>query len=321
MKIFDGHADILHDIALKRKLGYENIFEKFHSEKFKKGEVMGGIFAAWLNDSYKEEEWEKEMIYMITSSMFEINNNKNLFHIIKNKGDFEKGLKSDKFNVLLGVEGLKAIGKNLDWLDMLYNLGFRHATLTWNEKNLLASGAKSDEDTGLSPLGEDVVKKMNSLGMIVDVSHASEKTFWDIVNTTSKPIIASHSNAKTLCNHVRNLSDEQIKAIANLNGVIGVVACNSFINPVENEADLNGFVDHIDYMVKIAGINHVGLGFDFCEYLPNPQGLPYSNPKNLNGASEAQNVIKELKKRGYSQEEIEKIAYKNFMRVIDEILL
>lgn len=331
MKIFDGHADIWFDVAKHRKNGCENIVKNYHLERFKQGNVMGGIFVSFLDYCYNDENAEKEFIYMLNAANHEINSNPEIFHIIKNKGDFEKGINSGKLNVLMGIEGLRAIKDNLDWLDTLYNLGYRHATLTWNEENALATGAGGNAEHGLSEAGRKAVKKMNELGMVVDVSHANEKTFWDIYEICEKPFIASHSNAKALCDVPRNLTDAQIKAVAEKGGVIGVNAYAGFVkicdysslDVVEN-ADtsknplLSEYVDHIDYIINLVGINHVGLGFDFCEYLDDEYITAI--PKNLENASKAQNVIAELKKRGYLEEDIEKIAYKNFMRVIDENL-
>ncbi len=329
MKIFDGHADIWSDTAEKRKKGCEDIVKNFHLERFEKGEIFGGIFSAWLDDKIPEDKWEKEFIYMLNSVNHEINSNPEIFNIIKRKGDFQKGIESGKLNVLMGVEGLRAIGDNLDWIDTLYNLGYRHATLTWNEKNFLGTGAGGKSEEGLTILGEKAVKKMNDLGMIIDVSHASEGTFWDIAKICSKPFIASHSNARALCNVPRNLTDEQVKAVAHSGGVIGVNGYIGFIKqydfsslvPIENsdlflKPDVKDLADHIDYIVKLTGIDYVGFGFDFCEYLS--EELKDTNPKNLEDASKAQNIIEELRKRGYSEEDVEKIAYKNFMRVIEE---
>lgn len=158
---------------------------------------------------------------------------------------------------------------------------------------------------------------MNELGMIVDVSHANEKTFWDIYEVSDKPIIASHSNARKLCDHVRNLTDEQIKAIAESGGLVGAVAYKGFVDLEKEKQTIERYVDHIDYMVSLAGIKHVGLGFDFCEYLYAGRTGKDMNPKGLEDASYAQNVIEELRKREYSEEDIRKIAYENFMRVIE----
>lgn len=322
MKIFDLHADIWYDIHRKKKEGIEKErFKKFHLERLRKGEIFGGIFVAWLDSKYEKEQVEKEMMLMINVTMNEINSNEDIFHILKSKEDFLNP-NFEKINVLMGIEGLRVVENNLDWLDTFYNLGFRHATLTWNEENSLGTGVLGDKERGLTELGKKAIEKMDKLGMIIDVSHANEKTFWDIYNTTTRPIIASHSNCKSLCDVPRNLTDEQIKAIAQKGGLIGVNAYVGFIkkceysNPVKVEdvdfnkrPTLKDLVDHIDYLVNLVGINHVAFGFDFCEYL---EGHSDTNPIDLEDASKSQNIIQELLNRGYTKEDIEKIAYKNF---------
>ena len=319
MKIFDGHADIWYDVAQKRKNSEENIVKKYHLDRFKAGNVMGGIFIAYLE--YNDElDDEKEMFHLINSTIHEIKSNSEIFNIIKRKGDFNRGIVEEKLNVIMGVEGLRAIGSNLDWLDTLYELGFRHASLTWNEENDLATGVAGDESRGLTPIGIEAIKKMEKLGMIIDVSHANEKSFWDIYNNTSKPFIASHSNAKALCNHRRNLTDEQIKAIASRDGVIGVNAYKHFISLDSHNQTLERFVDHIEHIISLVGIRHVALGFDFCEYLYTDKKEEDINPKGLENVSKAMGIIKELARRGYEESDIRKIAFENFMRIAETVL-
>ena len=319
MRIFDGHADIWYDVAQKRKLGKENIFKEYHLDRFRAGNIIGGIFIAYLEHIENLDD-EKEMIQMLAAASHEINTNAELFNIIKKRGDFNKGLVNEKMNVLMGVEGLRAIRTNLDWLDMLYNMGFRHCSLTWNEENALATGIAGNDNRGLTAHGKEAVKKLEELGMIVDCSHANEKTFWDIYETSTRPFIASHSNARALCDHKRNLTDEQIKAIAQRDGLIGVNAYRNFVSQDENKKDMKHYVDHIDYLVSLAGIKNVALGFDFCEYLHKDRKDLDSNPLGLENASQAQNVIEELYRRGYKDSDVRKIAYENFMRIIETIL-
>lgn len=319
MKIFDGHADIWYDVAKRRKLGEESVVKKYHLDRFKSGNVMGGIFIAYLEHVDGQDD-EKEMMHLINSTIHEIKTNSELFNIIKKQGDFNKGIVDEKLNVLMGVEGLRAIGKNLDWLDTLYELGFRHASLTWNEENELATGVAGDENRGLTELGIEAVKKMENLGMIIDVSHANEKTFWDIYNNTTKPFIASHSNAYSLCKHKRNLTDEQIKAIASRGGVIGVNAYKGFVAIDPARQNLERYVDHIEHIISLVGIKHVALGFDFCEYLYTDRKEEEVNPRGLENASKASSVLDELLKRGYSESDVRKIAYENFMRVIETLI-
>ncbi|WP_349763760.1 dipeptidase [Fusobacterium sp. SYSU M8D902] len=319
MKMFDGHADIWYDVAKKRKLGEERIVERYHLDRMRSGNIMGGIFIAYLG--YEEGQDDvKEMLHLVNSTIHEIKNNPELFNIIKKKGDFNRGLVEEKLNVLMGIEGLRAIGKNLDWLDTLYELGFRHASLTWNEENDLATGVGGDENRGLTDIGLEAVKKMEKLGMIIDVSHANEKTFWDIFNNTTKPIIASHSNAYSLCKHKRNLTDEQIKAIASRDGIIGVNAYKGFVAIDPARQNLEKYVDHIEYIISLVGVKHVALGFDFCEYLNPEKKEEDINPKGLENASKAYAVIEELRRREYSESDIRKIAYENFMRIAENLL-
>lgn len=319
MKIFDGHADIWYDVAQKRKLGEENIVKKYHLDRLRAGNIIGGIFIAYLEHIDGQDD-EKEMFHLINSTIHEIKNNPDIFNIIKKKGDFNRGIVDEKLNVLMGVEGLRAIGKNLDWLDTLYELGFRHASLTWNEENELGTGVAGDEKKGLTSVGVEAVKKMENLGMIVDVSHANEKTFWDIYENTTKPIIASHSNAKSLCNHRRNLTDEQIKAIASRDGLIGVNAYKGFVAIDPARQNVERYIDHIEHMVSLVGVKHVALGFDFCEYLYPDKKQEDINPQGLENASKAFSVIDGLYKRGYSESDIRKIALENFMRITENLL-
>lgn len=318
MKIFDGHADIWYDVAQKRKLGEEGIVKKYHLDRLKAGKIIGGIFVAYLEHIDGQDD-EKEMFHLINSAIHEIKTNPEIFNIIKKRGDFNKGIVEEKLNVIMGIEGLRAIGKNLDWLDTFYELGFRHASLTWNEENDLATGIKGDKNRGLTDVGIEAIKKMENLGMIIDVSHANEKTFWDIYNNSKKTIIASHSNAKSLCKHDRNLTDEQIKAIAERDGVIGINAYKGFVAIDPARQNLQRFVDHIEYIISLVGIKHVALGFDFCEYLYPNKKEEEINPLGLENASKVSNVIEELYKRGYNENEIRKITFENFMRISEKL--
>lgn len=319
MKIFDGHADIWYDVAKKRKLGEENIFKKYHLDRLKTGNIMGGIFIAYLEQIEGQDD-EKEMFHLINSTIHEIRENQDIFNIIREKGDFNRGIVEGKFDIIMGIEGLKAIGKNLDWIDTFYELGFRHASLTWNEENHLATGVDGDKERGLTSIGKEAVKKMEKLGIIIDVSHANDKTFWDIYDNTTKPIIASHSNVKALCDHKRNLTDEQIKAIAKRDGVIGINAYKKFLARDRYKQNLERYVDHIEHIISLVGIKHAALGFDFCEYLYIDKKDEDINPIGLENASKAVSVLEELYKRGYNENDIRKIAFENFMRITEMIL-
>ncbi len=248
------------------------------------------------------------------------------------------------------------IENSLDNLDKLYERGARYMTLTWNNSTSWASSA-ADETTkkdslphkGLTDFGKQVVKRMNELGMLIDISHVGEQTFWDVMAVTSKPIIASHSCAWTLCPHRRNLKDDQLKAIGRNGGVIHLNFYSGFIDSTyekkikdflaqhKPEVDslieqqkqpdyaammvaekykdellqfrppLSLLLDHLDYIVNLVGVDHVGLGSDF-------DGIE-SAPKELNGVEDFPLITKALLERGYRKKDILKILGGNFIRV------
>ena len=161
--------------------------------------------------------------------------------------------------------------------------------------------------------------------MILDVSHTNEKTFWDICKVATKPFIASHSNCRSLCDVPRNLTDDQLREIAIRNGVVGVNSYEEFVSSDLEKRTVEHLVDHIDHMVEVMGIDHIGLGFDFAEYLNADTLKHYASTytygvRGLEDTTKAKNIISVLEKRDYSKEDIEKICYKNFYRVIKEII-
>jgi membrane dipeptidase len=164
---------------------------------------------------------------------------------------------------------------------------------------------------GLTPFGKKVVEEMNSLGMLVDVSHISEKGFWDVLELTRSPIIASHSNAQSICSHVRNLTDEQIKAIGKNGGVMGINFYPAFLND-SKKASVTDIVNHIEHMASLVGCDYIGIGADFDGVEALPEGI--------NGLQDVEKVINTLLKLNYSQEWVEKIAGLNFLRVIKSVL-
>ncbi|NMA55542.1 MAG: membrane dipeptidase [Firmicutes bacterium] len=216
-----------------------------------------------------------------------------------------------KIAVVLSLEGGEALGDDPGLLEVFYQLGVRAIGLTWNERNLLASGiADNDSGSGLTALGCQAVKIAQELGMLLDVSHLSTKSFWDLLHLARGPVIASHSSAFALCPHPRNLTDEQARALAQTGGVIGVNFHTPFLCRAER-AQLEDVVDHIDYLVQLVGPEHVGLGSDF-------DGIPVP-PQGLEGPHHFPALARALKKRGYGQKEIKAIMGLNFFRVIPQL--
>lgn len=260
---------------------------------------------------------------------------------------------------ILCIEGGHSIDDDLSILRMYHRLGARYMTLTWNNSNNWADGVLDEpRHGGLNHFGKQVVREMNRLGMLVDISHVAPSTFWDAIETTTKPVIASHSSVKAICAAPRNLEDIQIEAIANNGGVVGVNYEVTFVSEAyraaknvldkekiediqkaekDHPADSDGLrnalrdadqrhdekvaglpkpryteiVDHIDHVISVAGIDHVGLGSDF-------DGA--SMPEGMEDCSKVPMITDELVKRGYREGDIRKILGENFMRVMEEAL-
>ncbi|MBF8983899.1 dipeptidase [Lutibacter sp. B2] len=321
--IFDAHGDIWTDVTVKRQKGERNVFKKHHLKGYEQGQIKGGIFVIWVDPPYDKDPMRRT-IEIIENMSVEIIENQDIFQIIRGYEDIEKAVKNHKLAILIGMEGLSAIGKNVDLLNAFYMFGARHASLTWNEENELGTGSKGNPDRGITKYGIEAVKKLEQLGMIVDVSHANEKTFWGIHDVATKPFIASHSNCKALCDAPRNLTDEQLKAIAKRGGVVGLNAFSDFVHGDKDKRDIEHLMDHMDHMVGIMGIDHVGFGFDFNDYLEGSLLSGFADEdealtKGLENVTKVPDVISMLQKRGYSYDDIEKIKYKNFFRVIKEV--
>lgn len=176
--------------------------------------------------------------------------------------------------VLLAIEGLDVLGEDLDLLDLFFQLGVRSAMLTWNGRNRLADGATDQESKGgLSRLGRQVIRRMGELGMVVDVSHLAERAFWDVLEETGGPLMASHSNAKALCDHPRNLSDEQLKALGERRAVIGINFYSRFLT-AEGDTTSEDLLRHMAHILDVAGPGAVGLGSDWDGIEAWPVDLP-----------------------------------------------
>lgn len=218
-----------------------------------------------------------------------------------------------KAATLLAIEEGGAIDGSLEALRCLYDLGVRAMTLTWSNRNDIADGVNEESSGGgLTVFGRQVVAEMNKLGMLVDVSHIAPAGFWDVIEASSKPIIATHSNAKALCPHPRNLDDKQILAINENDGLIGVTFAGQFLEHDYNDACIESIYRHIDYMLNLMGNDdHIGFGSDF-------DGISHP-PYNLHGVQDYSAVYEYLSKK-YSASTVEKITHKNVLNLLQKVL-
>ncbi|MGI6212368.1 MAG: dipeptidase [Anaerovoracaceae bacterium] len=323
---FDAHSDIWTDITIHHLNGEHNVFHDRHAERLKKGGVEGSILVIWVDPPY-DKDYAARTRDIMKSVREEISEAED-FRIVKSYSDITQAEKDGKIYILLGVEGLANIGDDPSRIDEYYEFGCRHAMLTWNEANALAAGAVSGDNYGLTKAGKKTVRMMQEKGMLVDTSHLNEAGFWDIIDLTSKPIVASHSNASALCGVPRNLTDDQLRAIAGVGGVVGLNAFAAFTDADPRKATVERLAEHAAHMIDVMGIDHVGLGFDFCEFLENEDTIASMgggerenlNVRGMADATQIDRLFICFQKMGMSKEDMKKIARDNFRRVIRETI-
>ena len=261
--------------------------------------------------------------------------------LIRGPNDVEQAKKQGKLGVLINFQNSAAIGLDLKNLDTFYDMGLRQIQLTFNWRNWVGDGCTERTQAGLSYFGVDMVHRMNELGMLVDVSHTGYQSTLDAIEVSKGPIVFSHTNCKAVCDHPRNKTDDQIKALAAKGGVMGLTCFNWFVS---NKAvsTLDDLLDHYDYMMKLVGADHIGIGSDFnvAAWAGRVPDAEWEQHMRLYGEREAKvlksrfppyidavngpqryHVIAQgLRKRGFSTGDIEKILGLNFLRVYKQVL-
>ena len=357
--VIDTHNDFISTGIEKGKSFDQNLKGITHSDlnRMKEGGIDVQVFSIFCDENYGKGTAYAFANREIDTLYATVARNPNRMMIVRNSKDLQTAVSTGKLGAMMGVEGGHMIEDEISNLEKLHARGARYMTLTWNNSTSWASSAADERAKkdlghpyGLNALGEQIVKRMNELGMIVDISHVGERTFYDAIRISTKPVIASHSCAYALCPVPRNLTDEQIKAVGKNGGVIqlnfysGFVDSsfrdknNAFIRKHQQEKDsllksnpsdfyanlylhekykdeidgvrpsLTLLIDHLDHIVKLIGVNHVGLGSDF-------DGIN-SSPRELNDVTNMPLITEELMKRGYSKKDIFKILGGNFIRAL-----
>lgn len=315
MKLIDLHCDTISKIHRSNK--NINLYENnLHVDikKLKSANSIAQFFAMFIEYGDKPDIYENYFDYlmsMLDEFYMQIEQNSEHIALATNYDELIKNIENNKISAFLTVEEGGVIGNNLYNLRNLYRLGVRLITLTWNFPNILGypNYKKEYMDKGLTEFGIEAVKEMNRLGMLVDVSHLSDTGFYDVAKISQKPFIASHSNSREIKNHPRNLTNNMIKVISNNGGIIGINFCPSFIE--NNKSSVEGLIKHIKNIKKIGGIDCISMGSDFDGISGN---LEIKNIGKMN------KLIISLEKEGFSTEEIEKIFYRNALRVIKEVM-
>lgn len=307
-KIIDLHCDTLTTALEKNK----NLFENdLHIDIKRLNNFKGSIqvFAIWLSKKYYKNSFEYTNA-VIDFYEDEIGKNNHIIEKIFSVNDIEKAKNLNKLGSILSIEGGESLIGDLKNVEYFYNRGVRILTLCWNYENHLGYGALEKGNLGLKDFGKQVVLKMNELGMIIDVSHLNEAGFWDVYNISKKPFIASHSNAYGVHNHVRNLKDDQIKAIAEKGGIIGINLYPYFLNG-KQFAKIENIINHIDYISKLIGFDNISLGGDF-------DGIEIT-PNKINNILDYPLLFQEIEKK-YGDLACEKICFENAYKFLTKNL-
>ncbi|WP_053956114.1 dipeptidase [Inediibacterium massiliense] len=311
MRVIDLHCDtILRLMEDKESLELKRNLYSIDIEKLKKANSMAQFFALYID--LKGEGPLENALEMLDKFYIEMNKNKDSICIAKNYEELMKNEKEGKISAFLTIEEGGALKGKIHHLKNFYRLGVRLITLTWNYPNEIGypSAGGVYQDQCLTKFGEEVVYEMNRLGMLIDVSHLSDGGFYHVSKLSKKPFIASHSNARSIKNHTRNLTDHMIQILANKGGVIGINFEKEFLGE-GSMSKVEDMVAHIKHIKNIGGIDVLSIGTDFDGI---SDGLEISN------MGEIHKLIHGLQKNNFSEEEIEKIFYKNSLRVIQEVL-
>lgn len=295
--VIDTHCDTAEKI-LDNNLGLDNktCMLTLSDMNYFKSYIQ--IFAAWV--SKREKNPKTRAINILTKAKEEIK--KNNLKLILNLDEIES---IDTHGGILALEDARSLEGDINNLQKFYDFGVRSITLAWNDDNDVISGANTKDDTGLTDFGKKVVSEMNRLNMIIDVSHASQKSFWDILEVSGSCVLASHSNCYSQCKHMRNLKDDQIKALIRCGGIMGINVAPFFLEEDEEKATIKSIIKHIDHALSLGAEDNLCLGSDF-------DGID-STPNGFNSAKDYIKLIDAMKKRSYSNELIDKITHKNFI--------
>jgi len=348
--VIDAHNDVLYRSVMPGK-DIGKWINSGHTDlpRLREGGIDVQVFAVWCDGTYGKGRAFAYANQQIDRLMELIARYPEFITLTTDTKAIESAVSQGRIAAVIGVEGGHMIENRLDYLDSLYARGARYLTLTWNNSVEWATSATDEagrkhKQPGLTEFGRRVVRRMNELGMIIDLSHVGRQTFFDVLDETTKPVLVSHSNVYRLMPHPRNLQDDQIEAIVRNGGVICVNFYSGFLDPahyskinrlyathvdardtVKRSTDtkfrrlpaqvkeqlrppLSLLMDHIDYLVKNAGIDHVGIGSDF-------DGIS-STPKGLDDCRDFPKITEALLERGYSEADIRKILGENVLRVM-----
>jgi len=328
--VIDLHFDLPMDLYEKRER--KNVLKTEFLPEFETGNISVVGVAIYIEDRYLPELGLRVALDQIARLHAEVQTCER-FAICRSYREIQKARDEGKIALLITMEGVEPLGTDLNLLRVFYELGVRAIGLTHARRNAAGAGgvfaATGSSHDGLTAFGRDLVRECERLGVIVDLAHINPAGFDDILSITTKPPIVSHTNARRYYDIERNISDEQIKMVGERRGVIGVNSV--LVSPREDESTIDRYIDHIEYIANLIGIDGVGIGFDFFEFIYRqwPESrqkelaakftMPHFIP-DLTNHSHARNLIRRLIERGFRDEQIEEILFRNWRRIFQELL-
>src|SRR5438477_3722511 len=328
--IVDLHFDMPMDLYEKRDR--TNVLATDYLPELEAGNIGVLGAAIYIEDRYMPEMGLRVALDQIARVYAEAEQCTR-FAICKSYQEILDARKDRKIALLITMEGVEPLGTDLELLRVFYELGVRAIGLTHARRNAAGDGgvfaSTGSSRDGLTGFGRDVVRECEALGVIVDLAHISPSGFEDILSITTKPPIVSHTNARKYYDIERNISDEQIKMIGERRGVIGINSV--LVSPTKEESTLDRYIDHIEHVVNLIGVECVAIGFDFFEFIyrqwtesaRKELAAKFTTPhfiSDLSNHSHARNLTRRLIERGFSDESIEKILRGNWMRIVEQIL-
>ena len=328
--VVDLHFDLLMDLYNKRDR--TDVLVTDFLPEFEAGDI--GVLAAaiYIEDQYLPDSALAVGLNQIARLYLE-RDRSDRFAICKSYSDVKRAREGGKIALLIAMEGIEPLGADLNLLRIFYELGVRIIGLTHARSNAAGSGgvfaAIGSPPEGLTAFGRDLVRECERLGIIVDLAHINAAGFDDILEITTKPPVVSHTNARKYYDIERNIGDEQIKMIGARGGVIGVNSV--LVSPRKEESTLDRYIDHIEHLIDLIGINGVGIGFDFFEFIyrqwSQAERLTFHQKfpsvhviTDLANHAHSRNFTRKLIERGFADEEIEKILFRNWMRIFEQNL-
>ena len=312
--ILDGHSDILYGMNQKRQQGETDVFRRCYEKWFRQGQVEGCIAVLWSNPDMAVPA-AVQVAQQLQTLKQELEMCGDEITLLRSADDLVQAQQQGSIYFLLGVEGLDGCPQNEARIDWLYEQGVRHVGLTWNGANDFAGGVHTSD--GLTDLGRRAVRRIQKKRMLLDVSHLNDGSLRDVLLVADGPVIASHSNCRRLCDVPRNLTDDQIKAIAATGGLIGINSYPSFIASAREKQDLQHLTDHLVHAAELVGTEHVGLGLDLNYWAED--GTTAELPE-LQQYQKAEALLQLMEQRGFAKEEIRQVCRDNFLRLLQGAL-